>query len=151
MDYKKISKSIELVFIILVLPTLFGAILKSIELIQTPLRSEVFDVFFMQQNAGLIIYLVLLLNMMFAIASVLLLFIGFALSFKLADKASKISSWAKYFLTIVSLSNLIVIFFISKMQENLVLLEQTQKNWELTLILAVIFILINLFRNKFYK
>ncbi len=151
MDYTKISKYIELVFIILILPTLFGAILKSIALIHVPIRSELFNALFMQQNAGFIIYIILLLNMMFAIASVLLLFIGFGLSFKLNDKANQISSWAKYFLTIVSLSNLIVIFFISKMQENLVLLEQTQKSWQLTLILAVIFILIKLFRNKFYK
>ncbi len=107
----------ELIFALTIFPTMINAIIKSINLIHIPIRTEGFKLVIMQTNGGLIIYLIMIINMIFAIVSLLMILISLGLIYQKNPKAKNIESYTNFFIRLVSLSNILVVWFILNLGE----------------------------------
>lgn len=150
MDEQKFKKLIKTSYIFLIIPTLLNAIIKSIELIHIPLNLEIFNLIFVQETSFLIIYLIIMFNIIFAILSIILLIISFGLIYSNksnSKKGLKLIKWSNIIISITAITNLLVIFIILNFNELQPIISISLFSWFLTLIISIIFFLINLIKK----
>lgn len=142
MDNKKINFIYELIFTISIIPIMIGAIIKSKTLIGINYDLSFFNSVFMQNNGNLIIYLILIINMIIAIASMLILLINLGLTNKKSPNIPNLSTWANFMIKLCALSNIIVIGFISQAPNILTQIKNPLILWTITFALSILFSLV---------
>jgi hypothetical protein len=148
MSYPKLKFVYELIFTILMIPIMVGAILKSTTLIGVDYNLTLFKSIFMQNYGGPIMYIILLLNMIFALASIIILFLNLAFINNKNPSLSNFDYWASMMIKLCALSNMFVIGFISQTSNMLTELKPTLLLWTITFTLSVAYSIIKLRRKN---
>jgi len=104
----------DLVSLLFFIPVLIDSMMKSIRLIHIPFDSSFFESYFLQQNGAIIIYFVLLLNIMLVLSIVILFLVNIGLIYK--NDVSIVKSWVGNIIILSSLFNVLVVWFLSQLQ-----------------------------------
>lgn len=148
MEQIKIKLFNSAISIVFIFSAMVGAIMKSIFLIHNVIGVSVFENSFI--DSSLAIYFVLLFNMIFAIAGMILLLVQFGLILTNNEKEKSIGFFGKIILILFSVSSILMVWVIINIVniEGQISFYDISKNYLISLVVLLVFFVYERIKNK---